>query len=119
MATLERRKLWSLLLVACTFAFQARAVNADMVSTDQALSPDKIQTDREKVRAFMNRADAREKLQALGVQADEAKARVDALTDAQVETIAGRIDTLPAGGALGKTDLIIILLIAILVVIAL
>jgi hypothetical protein len=119
MTALRHRKVWSLVLVACMFAFQVRVVNADMVPTDQAMSPDKIHTDREKIRAFMNRSDAQEKLQALGVQADEAKARVDSLTDTQVEALAGRIDKLPAGGELGRNDLIIILLIAILVAIAL
>jgi hypothetical protein len=52
---------------------------------------------------------------ALGVKPELAKQRVDALTDAEVVSLAGKIDTLPAGGALSSTDLIIILLVAILV----
>jgi hypothetical protein len=119
MTTSQHLSKWSLFLFACMFALQTSAARADMVPTDKVLSPDKISADRDKVRAFMDRADAQEKLRALGVQADEAKARVDALTDAQVEAIAGRIDKLPAGGNLGKSDIIIILLIAILVAIAL
>ena len=37
-------------------------------------------------------------LQTQGIDASTAKARVDALTDEEVQKVAGRLDTIPAGG---------------------
>jgi hypothetical protein len=47
--------------------------------------------------AFLERADVREQIVALGVDPNEAAARVQALSDAQVRQIAGQLDQLPAG----------------------
>ncbi len=103
--------------IAAAFALPLQSAQAELVSTEQVASDVKVQADREKVRAFLSRADAQRSLVALGVEPELAKQRVDALTDAEVVTIAGKIDTLPAGGALTNTELILIVLIAILVAI--
>jgi len=63
----------------------------------------------------MSRADAERSLKALGVDAESAKQRVDALTDAEVISLADKIGSLPAGGNLSTNEIIIILLVAILV----
>ncbi|MCY1555454.1 hypothetical protein D9M68_921230 [compost metagenome] len=55
----------------------------------------------------------------MDVPAALARSRVDALTPAEVASLAQRIDTLPAAGALSGTDVVIILLVAILVVLIL
>ena len=108
-------KLRNSLLFAAALALSTQSALAEMVSTDQLASDAAIRADREKIRAFMSRADAERGLKALGVDATSAKERVDALTDAEVIRLADKIDTLPAGGDLGKNDIIIILLVAILV----
>jgi len=118
MITFQRSKQLPLLVIAMSLVFSAQTVKAGMISTEQVLSAEKIRADREKVQSFMNRADVEKQLQTLGVPAEAAKSRVDALTDSEVETVAGKIDLLPAGGALSQTDIILILLIAILVAIA-
>lgn len=74
--------------------------------------------EREHVKALLERADVRAELQKHGVLADQAAARVDAMTSAEVHELAGRIDALAAGGATNETLLlliVLILLIAILV----
>lgn len=116
MNNLQRRGLTGLLLIASVVVFSS--AHADLVPTDQANPSDKASVDREKVRAFTSRKDVQEKLQAQGVSADDAKARVDTLTDSEVAAIASRVDTLPAGGNLSQMDMVLILLIAILVAIA-
>ena len=103
------------LIVAGCFAVQVHIANAEIVTTDQIAADQQAPSDREKVKAFLDRAGVQTKLQALGVRAVMAKERVDALTDQEVAVLAQRIDQLPAGGDLSKTDLIIILLVAILV----
>jgi hypothetical protein len=50
------------------------------------------------VRAFLAREDVRAELVRHGVDPGAAAARVATLTDAELAQLAGRIDTLPAGG---------------------
>lgn len=71
------------------------SAQAGMVSSEQVISQS---AQRERVRAVFDRQDVREQLQARGVDADAARARVDALTDDEVATINGKLDSLPAGG---------------------
>ena len=83
------------LLVVCTVGLGLPLpVSAGIVSTDQLSTS----ADRDHVKQFLDRNDVQAQLQARGVDADTAKARVDALTDDEVKTLASRIDQLPAGG---------------------
>ncbi len=110
-------KLRSSLLFAAVLALPCQSALAGLVSTEQVASRSEVQADREKVRAFLSRSEAEQDLVALGVGPELAKQRVDALTDEEVVSLAGKIDTLPAGGALSNSELIVILLVAILVAI--
>lgn len=74
------------------------SAQAGMVSSEQVIASQAAQQDRERVRALFERQDVREQLQARGVDADAARARVDALTDEEVASINGKLDSLPAGG---------------------
>jgi len=81
--------------------------SAGIVSTDQVAAG----AERERVRDFLDRQEVRAKLESLGVNADSARARVDALTDQEARDLAARIDQLPAGGdVLGVLFLIFIIL---------
>jgi hypothetical protein len=72
------------------------------VSTEQVLAASAGAADRARVLAFLDRAEIRAQIAALGVDPNEAAARVAALSDAQVHEIAGQLDQLPAGqGAVG------------------
>ena len=83
------------LLVVCTVGLGLPLpVSAGIVGTDQLSAS----ADRDHVKQFLDRNDVQAQLQARGVDADTAKARVDALTDDEVKTLASRIDQLPAGG---------------------
>ncbi|OGA71772.1 MAG: hypothetical protein A3G81_27320 [Betaproteobacteria bacterium RIFCSPLOWO2_12_FULL_65_14] len=67
---------------------------AGMLPTEAAVTG----TERVRVADFFDREDVRAQLQARGVSADEVKGRVAALTDEEARELAGRIDSLPAGG---------------------
>jgi hypothetical protein len=54
-------------------------------------------SDRERLTAILLRDDVRQQMEALGVDRDEALARLAGLSDQEVQQIAGRIDQLPAG----------------------
>lgn len=75
---------------------------AALVSTDAAISASTAEADRARVTAFLARDDVQAQMRALGVSPEEAQSRVGAMSDAEVNRIAGRIDQMPAGGdALG------------------
>jgi len=80
---------------------------AGIVSTEQSLAG----ADRDRVAALLERPEARERLQALGVSPAEARARVAALSDEEAARLAAEIDALPAGGS----DILVIALIVFLV----
>jgi len=71
---------------------------AGIVSSEQVIASQTAPLERARLREVFDRQDVREQLQARGVDADAARARVDALTDEEVATINGKLDKLPAGG---------------------
>lgn len=84
------------LLIVCTFSLgMPLPASADIVTTDQIYASE----ERDRVRAFLDRADVQAQLESLGVDTREARARVDALTDDEAERIAGHLEQLPAGGS--------------------
>ncbi len=88
---------------------------AGLIATDEVAAPAQVQADRAKVHDFLARADVQQQLQEQGLTREAAQARVDALTEAEVQQVAGRIDALPAGGTTGAAAVIGITLLVILV----
>jgi hypothetical protein len=102
-------------LAAAGAAVMPRAY-AGMIGTDEAQAPN-ARHERERVKALLARPEVAKQLGDFGVKAQDAAARVDAMSDAEVTQLAGRIDQLAAGGAAFTNDqLVVILLVAILVV---
>ncbi len=81
--------------------------SAEIVTTEQINAA----TERERIGSFLDRTEVRARLQALGVDADAARARVDALTDNEARDLAARIDQLPAG----RSDVLGVLLVIFIV----
>jgi hypothetical protein len=106
-------------LLAALLLLPPITAQASMIGTQEVLAEQTAQADRDKVSEFLNRADVEQSLQAMDVPAALARSRVDALTPAEIATLAQRIDALPAAGALSGTDFVIILLVALLVVLIL
>ena len=71
---------------------------AGLVEADQTVPQDLAKQDRARISAFIDREDVLAQLQKQGVTAAQAKVRVNALTDEEAHTIAGKLDLLPAGG---------------------
>lgn len=84
-------------LMVCLVGLAA-PVQAAMLPTEVALAT----PERAQIASFLDREEVRSQLQAHGVNPADVKARVAALTDAEVMQLAGQIESLPAGGdALG------------------
>ena len=108
MEALFRRSLCRLLVVSTIVLPYSAPTQAAMIGTGQAIGS--VEAQRGKVRSFVARADVRRQLAALGVEATAASERVNALTDDEVQRLAGRIDTLPAGGVATEVALAVILI---------
>lgn len=76
----------------------ARVVGTEEVVRAESAAPG-TPIDRDTLRTMLERDDVRRQLQSLGVDPRAARERVDALTDAEIERIAGRVGQLPAGGS--------------------
>jgi hypothetical protein len=73
------------------------AARAGMVTTDQLVEQRAAAGDRERLAAILLRDDVRQQMETLGVNRDEAIARLASLSDQEIQQIAGRIDEMPAG----------------------
>ena len=79
-----------------------------------------IQTEdleRERVKAMLERPEVQAEMQKMGVAAADAAARVDAMSAEEVRSLAGRLDTLPAGGARMSDQTLLLVIIIILLII--
>lgn len=97
---LQVMRFTSRLLIAATLSLglPLHSAQAGVVGADRVMAASQDQSDREKVRAFLDREDVRKEMQQQGLDADSARARVDAMTDEEVKRVAGRLDQMPAGG---------------------
>jgi hypothetical protein len=78
-------------------SFPIGAARAGLVTTEQVVEERTAASDRERLVAVLLRDDVRQQMEALGVDRDEAIARLGSLSDQEIQQIAGRIDDLPAG----------------------
>ena len=102
------RKLLNGLLLSLAVA--APQAYAGMISP--AASP---ASERERVLQLVERPEVARQLEQMGIPADQAKARVQAMSEAEVASLAGRLDSLPAGGALNNQDFLFIIIVILLV----
>ena len=103
----------SLLLIS-TFN---QSASAAMIGTENLL-----ETDRNKgTRAYLQQLISREKIQnalvARGINPNEAQARINSLSEDEIERFAAKIDALPAGGSVTGFVLIVGAVVLILIII--
>jgi len=107
-------------LVIVAFSFLSLVVapaQAAMVGTADILKAQSDDLARQKVKLFMERQDVVQQIQAWGVNPDEAQARVDTMTDAEISLLAAKIDQLPAGGdALGFILAVAVIIFVVLII---
>ena len=88
------------MLIVCLGALPL-STYAGMVGTDQVVAAAQAQGARDKLRDLIGRSEVRNQLQSYGISPTAAQARVSAMTDAEVASLTGQIDSLPAGGTSG------------------
>lgn len=90
-------KLVSRLLVLCMLAMPFSS-QAGMISTDQVAAAAQADA-RGQVNSYLARADVQSQLQTMGISPETASDRVAAMTDQEVQRLAGQIQSQPAGAA--------------------
>jgi hypothetical protein len=103
-------RLLALLLIAAPYAAQSQAA---MIASEQAIAAS-TQAERQTVSRFVSRADVQRQLASLG--GSNVAERVAALSDDEVRSLAGKIDSLPAGADGGVAFLLIVALILLIFV---
>ena len=94
---------------------QLPAAQAGIVGTEVIVSTAQAQLDRTQIMNLLDRKDIQEQLISHGVTAEQAKARVDSLSDADTHTLAGQLNTLPAGGDSSILGVIVLIFLVLLV----
>ena len=74
------------------------AAHAGMIGTEAVVNAAQTQQNRERLHDALNRNDVQAQLLARGVDPAQVQARVDSLTDEEMQTLAANMDQLPAGG---------------------
>jgi hypothetical protein len=106
-----------IVVLGTTLFLQTSAVMAEVVTTGQMAAQNPTDVEKYRAQAVIDREDVVVRLQALGVAESMAKVRVAAMTDQEVQVLAQKIDSMPAGGRLRDSDLVVILLIVLLLLV--
>ncbi|QTN21290.1 PA2779 family protein [Rhizobacter sp. AJA081-3] len=96
------RWMTRLIAVCLSFAGFVHSAQATLVTTEQVAASEGVTgaaEQRAHVYEMLTRADVAAALQERGVDMEQAKARVAALTDAEVAHVAHTLDTAPAGAS--------------------
>ena len=94
---LKPTSIFLIFLVLLAPAFN-QMVSATMIGTEMMLTAERHQNTRDYLHDLMSREDIRQVLMARGIDLLEANARIDSLSDEELEMLAGNIADLPAGG---------------------
>jgi hypothetical protein len=86
-------------------------VQAGLIGTQDA--------ERERVRELVARPELAQQLKQMGIVPEEVQARIDAMTDEEVRSLAGRLSAVPAGGELTSQEWLLVIIIILLVIILL
>jgi len=106
---------WIVLAFGVAAALAMPQAHAGLIPTDEASAQD----ERARVKALVERPELTKALEKLGLKPEDAAARVDAMADAEVLQLAGRLDAALAGGQVSNETLLLIIIIVILLVILL
>jgi len=101
-------KIISRILIALMIWTPYQIATAGMIGTDQVVASTP-QLDRTAVLNFVSRSDVAGQLHSLGIDPSTAKDRVAAMSDQEVQALAGQINAMPAGGMNDTWELVLII----------
>lgn len=92
------KKSTSIVLTLAFFGLSIMPLQAAMVSTNDVISTQQGEMDREVLAAVLDRADVQEQLVAMGLTVEDVEQRIAFMTNAEVAQLNQQIADLPAGG---------------------
>ncbi len=111
----KSKRILLTLVVLSTFTLGMQNVSvAAIVSSGDMMSAQQDQFDRDQLKTLMSRDDLREQLVDLGVDVDAAIARVDSMTDGEVQLLSAKMDEMPAGSGFIETAVLAFLVLVVL-----
>jgi hypothetical protein len=99
-----------MLMLACPY----QSALAAMIGTESIINVDRNQSPRDYLNDLLAREEIQAALVSQGIDPQEAQARIDGLSDAEVNDIVNKLDQLPAGGFLGTLLIVVALVFIIL-----
>lgn len=102
------------LILGLSLAMPPRAY-AGLIDTDAAQAV----SERARVKAMLERPELASALEKMGLPPRDAQARVDAMNDVEVAQLAGRLEVLPAGGALTTQEWLLVIIAILLLIVVL
>jgi hypothetical protein len=91
------------------------STQAGMIGTGQAVASAQDLVNLDKVRDFVSRTDVVKQFEALGLNSATALDRVNAMTQQEVNQIAGKIDSLPVGASDGGWWIVAVVVVAVVI----
>ena len=104
---------WVVLAFGLAAALLMPQAHAGLIGTDEAA----VQDERARVKALLERPELAKGMEKMGIAPREALGRVDAMSDAEVLQLAGRLDAAIAGGQMSNETLLLIIIIVLLIII--
>lgn len=92
-----------------------QSATAAMVGTEAVIDIERAQDARQYLQSFLAREDVKKMLLSHGIDLQEAKNRIDSLTDEEATRVADQLQELPAGGSSFFTVLLIVVFLVFLV----
>lgn len=90
-------KLVPILSILALFSMNIAPLQAAMVDNDQLISQSQMQMSKQEILSQLDRQDVQDKLIAMGVNVDDAKQRIDQMTQQELAQVAQDIENMPAG----------------------
>ncbi|HEY0914612.1 MAG TPA: PA2779 family protein [Solimonas sp.] len=103
--------LLGILFAALAVVGMPLPAQAGIVGSEQLLQSERNTVNREQLQQWMARDDVRQQLQSLGVDAQQATERINALTEQELQQLAQNMDEQPAGsGVIGVIGIVFVVL---------
>ena len=90
---------------------------AAMIDTESVLDSKRAHNAREYLKTFLTREDVKSALVSQGIDPQEARNRIDSLTEEEARFVADQLDQMPAGGGFFTTLLIIVFLVFVILLV--
>jgi hypothetical protein len=90
---------------------------AAMIGTEAVVDSERTHNTREYLKTFLAREDVKSTLVSQGIDPQEARDRIDSLTEEEARFLADQLDQMPAGGGFFSTLLIVVFLVFVILLV--